>query len=81
MTQREQVLEMLRRNPWVCGVQFHEAGIYRYSARIHELRRQGCLIDSRRCDRPYHQHRDGQMDEWRLVWEPSRDAQPRLVVA
>jgi len=56
---------------WVCGVGFLTPGdglppILRAGARMHELRRDGWLIDRRRCQAPWHDH-DAQMWEWRIV--------------
>ena len=41
MTQKEQVLSMLKNNDMVPSNWFVESGIYRYGARIYELRRDG----------------------------------------
>lgn len=71
MTQRNEVLDMLRNRAWVCGTEFLDARIPRYSARLNELRSKGFVISDRVCANPQHryQHRSRQW-EWHLVVEP-----------
>ena len=63
MSQSDTVLWMLRRG-WVCGTEFLDLHIPRYSARIDELKALGYGFDRRRCTR--HPHKSPQY-EWRLV--------------
>lgn len=49
-TQLDVVLAMLLDRPAVCGSEFLDARIPRYSAHIHTLRKQGYHIDTRICD-------------------------------
>lgn len=56
---------------WCCGIDFIEASppILNYSGRIHELRKDGWLIDRRECES--HGHGPGvQMWEWRITAPP-----------
>lgn len=69
MTQRDQVLEMLRCG-WVCGTEFLDEHIPRYGARIFQLQRAGHGISRRLCQR--HEHKSRQY-EWRLLAEASFD--------
>lgn len=58
MTQRERVLAMLRGagTRGICGVEFLEARLPRFPARIYELRDGGLRITRRRCDLDGHRH-------------------------
>ena len=54
-TQLDAVVMMLTRSrDGVCGTDFLRSYVPRYAARIHELRREGWVIDRRPCDR--HEH-------------------------
>lgn len=71
--QRERVRRMLSRG-WVCSVEFISsppdgyAPILRYTGRIHELRRDGWLIDRRTCSHGLHNHGKGvQLYQWHIV--------------
>ena len=66
MSQRQTVLSMLA-DRWCCGVDFIDAHILRYTARIGEARKQGYTITRRPCES--HSH-DVQMWEWRLLATP-----------
>ena len=77
MTQRDQVLEILRQNlGGVCGTYFYEEHLPRYAARLHELRSAGYSIVSRRCRE---RHATPQT-EFVLIGEPERAGQVRMVV-
>jgi hypothetical protein len=56
MTQRDRVLRALRMGP-VCGTDFLSWHIPRYAARILELRREGHVITTRRCQHHAHDSR------------------------
>ena len=51
MTQRDRVLELLADGRWHNGAELLENGEWRYTARVHELRLSGHLIESRRAAR------------------------------
>jgi hypothetical protein len=58
---------------WCCAVDFvnAEPPILAYCARIFELRRQGFVIERRRCESPYHQHRRrSSLYQWSIVARP-----------
>lgn len=61
-TQRDRVLTMLRTASTfgVCGVEFLDSRIPRYSARIEELRSAGWDVQKRKCDRAGHGHGSAQ---------------------
>ena len=62
MTQKETILRSLidRGSVGVCGTEFLDMHIPRYSARIHELKADGYTITTRRCDITTHRHLSGQ---------------------
>ena len=49
-------LEIMRVYDGACPHTFADNNIYRYSARIFDLRQQGYRIGSRRCRSPIHSH-------------------------
>ena len=51
MTQRDRVLELLADGRWHNGAELLENGVWRYTARVDELRLSGHLIESRRAAR------------------------------
>jgi hypothetical protein len=64
MTKREQVLSMLENSDAVTGREFVDAGVFRYSARIKELRDRGYVIESKRISQGHFEFRlIGQSDE------------------
>lgn len=77
MSQDTRVLEMLRHG-WVCGTEFLDERLPRYSARICELRKRGFVIVRQPCDNPRHRHASRQ-DQWRLIAAPSEDGQIHAV--
>ena len=50
------VLELMRVYDGACAKTFALNDIYRYSARIHDLRNQGYRIGARPCTSPLHTH-------------------------
>jgi hypothetical protein len=71
MTKREVVLSMLTNaTGGVTGREFVDAGVFRYSARIKELRDKGHMIESKRLGQGHY--------EFRLVGNPSDEAAPRV---
>lgn len=62
MSQRERVLAMLRAagSRGICGVEFLEARLPRFSGRLYELRDAGFRITRRRCDVDGHRHASAQ---------------------
>jgi len=55
-TQKGHILFWLRRHP-LCSSEIYLTGItHRLAARIHDLRNDGWLIVSRRCENPAHKH-------------------------
>jgi hypothetical protein len=72
VTQNDRVLQLLRRQGWVCGTEFEY--MRRYSARLFELRQRGFLIVRRSCANPAHRHVSPEF-EWQLMGEPNRDGQ------
>ncbi len=67
-TQRDRVLAMLMDRDAVCGSDFYSARLPRATARIFELKRDGFVIERRRCTRA-HDH-ESPMFEWTLVAMP-----------
>lgn len=71
-SQKERVRRMLTRD-WICGIEFLAPPdgyppILRYTGRIHELRKEGWLVDRRECSHGLHNHGRGvQMWQWRIV--------------
>lgn len=61
------VLELIRRYDGACPRDFANHDIYRYSARIFELREMGYRIVSHRCRRHHHQK---PIVEYRLLAAP-----------
>ena len=80
LTQMETVLMMLRArgDSGVCGTDFLEMRIPRYSSRLAELRAEGYHVGRRKCSSPYHSHGGGSVQyQWFL--EDSRGP-PNLVL-
>ena len=50
------VFELMLVYDGACPEVFTNNKIYRYSARIHDLRKQGYRVGSRRCTSPIHTH-------------------------
>jgi hypothetical protein len=64
MTKRELVLSMLENSDAVTGREFVDAGVFRYSARIKELRDRGHVIESKRISQGHFEFRlIGQSDD------------------
>ncbi len=60
-TQADRVLQMLRESELgVCGTEFTNAYVPRYSARLKELRDAGHRIENRKCHALSHHHRTKQ---------------------
>jgi hypothetical protein len=59
MTQRDRVLDLLKRKPQ-CATDFFARYIPRIGARIYDLRREGITIETRRCQQ--HKHRTRQVE-------------------
>jgi len=59
MSQKQRVRRMLEDGP-VCGTRLLDERIPRYAARIAELRGEGMLIETRRCEA--HSHRSAQVE-------------------
>ena len=57
MTKRELVLSMLENADAVTGREFVDAGVFRYSARIKELRDRGYVIESNRISQSHFEFR------------------------
>lgn len=57
MTQTEQVMDMLDREEWVCGVSFQQEFIPTYAQRISDLNKKGHKIEGQKCDMFHHSHR------------------------
>jgi predicted RNA binding protein YcfA (HicA-like mRNA interferase family) len=72
-TQAERVFKMLSRG-WVCGSEFLEAHLPRYSSRIHELRQDGWYVTRRPCSHPWHRHESVQW-QWTIERKPPEDGQ------
>jgi hypothetical protein len=71
MTKREVVLSMLTNaTGGVTGREFVDAGVFRYSARIKELRDKGHMIESKRLGQGHY--------EFRLVGNATDEAAPRV---
>jgi len=68
MGQKDDILAMLRRHD-VCGDDLLELHMPRYAGRIHELRKEGYEILSRRCKQ--HTWHKSPVVEYILVREPS----------
>jgi hypothetical protein len=69
MTKREQVLSMLENSDAVTGREFVDAGVFRYSARIKELRDRGYVIESNRISQGHYEFRlIGRSDEGTGSW-------------
>ena len=69
LTQMETVLVMLQSNGTngVCGTDFLNMRIPRYSSRLSELRAEGYHIARRRCTNPRHNHRGSSVQyQWFL---------------
>lgn len=77
MTKRETVLAMLTNaTHGVTGREFVDAGVFRYSARIKELRDKGYVIESKRLSQGNFQFRlVGQLDE--AAATPSSEVPPQ----
>ena len=57
MTQTEQVIDMLGKEEWVCGVSFQKEFIPTYAQRISNLNAKGHNIMGKKCDMQHHSHR------------------------
>ena len=69
-TQADRVLQMLRDSEMgVCAVEFLQACVPRFSARLHDLRKAGHLIENRKCFATSHRHQTKQL---RYVLLPPR---------
>ena len=69
-TQADRVLQMLRSAEMgVCANEFLNARIPRFSARLHDLRKQGHIIENRKCFLTSHRHQTKQV---RYVLIPPR---------
>ena len=69
LTQMETVLTMLRARGanGVCGTDFLDMRIPRYSSRLSELRSEGYHVGRRKCANPFHSHRGGSVQyQWFL---------------
>ena len=79
-TDRERILAALRKG-WVCAISFNNGSfdrgkpILRYTARFHDLRREGWYIERRKCEDIWHTH-DAPIYEWRIP--PVDPEQPSL---
>lgn len=63
MTQEGKVLKLLKEQGYATNVELNKMGIYRYSARVYNLRREGHIIKSI--------HEKGGL--WRFVYEGEAD--------
>ena len=63
MTQHETILQLLNKSEWVCGTEFQQNYIPEYRTRINEIRKDGFIVEARRCAQ--HTHK-GIMQEWGL---------------
>lgn len=65
------LLDLQKRQLWVCAQEAHDVAGYRYGARYSDLRRLGFRFDRRRCENRFHNHKaTTQMYEWSLVGVP-----------
>lgn len=86
MSQVDQVLGMLEGGRWVCGTEFLDERIPRYSARFADLRRAGYTVIRDRCVDPAHHHfnpdsgRSSLQYRWRLAARPDQAGQQALVL-
>jgi hypothetical protein len=79
-TQRTRVIQMLDEAEAVCSTEFLAEYIPRAGARIWDLRQEGFVIQTRRCERPGHAHRTRQI-EYVLLAAPGRPQQAKLALA
>lgn len=77
MTQIERIKEMLADNEWICGTRFMQEFIPEYRSRINEIRKQGFMVETRKCQQ--HNHK-GNLQEWRRV-SGSRQTQNSAITA
>ena len=63
------VLELIRVYDGACPRDFANNDIYRYSARIHDLRKMGYRIVAHKCQRHAHRNR---INQYVLLAEPGR---------
>ena len=64
-TQRQRLFDLLSCRQWISLPQILDLRISQYSARVHELRKMGCRIESKS------ERRDGQLHSWfRLISAP-----------
>lgn len=66
-TQRQRVLALIAES-WTCGTTFLELRLPRATARLHELKRDGYVIQRRRCIS--HDWHESPQWEWRLEASP-----------
>ena len=73
LNQMETVLMMLQANGdnGVCGADFRDMHIPRYSSRLGELKGEGYHIARRRCENPRHNHRPGSV-QWQWYLQESK---------
>lgn len=64
MSQKADILCMLRQKIWVCSTEFQKAYIPEFRSRLSELKKEGYYIVSQPCKRHVHK---GQINEWRLA--------------
>ena len=69
MTQKQEVLAMLKSGP-VCSTDLLKAFIPRGAARINDLRNEGWMIETRRCQHPGHKHQTRQVEYVMLSRSP-----------
>lgn len=55
-TRRDSVLDLLRRQDWVCGTELADAVGWAFGSRISELRAFGHSIEKRQCENTGHRH-------------------------
>lgn len=61
-TQRERIDALLRAEEAVCSTTLIASGMPRAAAVIHRMRRDGVVITSRPCSRPWHSHGTPQIE-------------------
>src|SRR3990172_4276931 len=62
---------MLEKGNWICGTEFLKEHIPEYRSRINEIRKEGIMVETRRCK--IHSHK-GNLQMWRWATE-SRQTQ------